>query len=758
MLENNEEQLQELEEKLESLTQRLEDLELNPSSFDPFDQYDVERMLEDFRNKEQGLGSQVEEAAQQVTESEDTGFIQISSSNAKKAPFEVHWVDISECGDTYTGCESIDSNNTAAKALLEAVKYRSSPDNNKRRVKHGDVLILLCRNSGELPEDASESEEPLDKSCTYMGMYATYGTRQESEPDATAVVETRISETDEKGDMFVWSSCSDSDCENLGNDVDILTVSSSGSESGSQSSFTFLKAGNGSSPYDSGVLDYVTDLSVEKANVGTTTKGLIIASDVSDVTAGYHGSLKKLTSSLSNWWVDYKKKKFKIESDVGSIATGVFNFGSSGGALINKPLLSDECGNLRISIYTDSSTIDLFTGSLSSTSGNFSNFAKNISVSLGTLEDIDTSEGGGLGIATELTTVSKFEEEAVDAKEIFFPAISANDAGSILTTDSISYLENYELTIEARYTVVYENEGKGDAEYYFYKKEKKVNNAKFASGLFYDGANEDPDGTEKVLLGVIRVKDIPLRYGCHETYGCQLDPAGQYYDSACGSGCEVPYEPMLTYRPPYVYVYYYNFANKCYTLKSEHVRDDTDERNDISNHYYSNGGRYTAKIIDGKTETIFYVNDAKETDVVRSSPVAEAEICKTFDSELEDFSDQYSGVAEIHTRERDFIPITVGASIKIQFFPRYVEDQITVWYRKNGDYIALIDEVTLTVEQEDGADASGGVFIGAGGPLDSIGFEWIKEVPVGADAIKLEVDGTVSGDSDTLWRYQIQKA
>ncbi|HAY88607.1 MAG TPA: hypothetical protein DCY51_04140 [Bacteroidetes bacterium] len=756
MSEINDEQLQEFEAKLEALTQRLEEIELSPDNFDPFDLYDVERMLEDFRTKEQSLNSEVERVEVEGAEVEESFSFEVGSVSKKRPVFEVHWIGIDECN--VSSCESIISDVEAKSAFLNAINYRADYSNGKRKVKHGDLLILLCRNSGNLAEDAPEGSEPLTKSCTYMGMFTRHGYRQSAEPDALPVVESKISDSNDYGDVFVWSSCSEGNvCDEDSTAVDILTVSES--DSGQPSSFTFLKSGSASSPYESGVLDYVTDLSVAKANLGTTTKGLVIDSAVTDVTAGYHGSLKKLSASLSNWYVDFSKKKFKVKSDVGSITTGTFNFGSSGSALINKPLLSDECGNLRISIYTDSSTIDLFTGSLSSTSENFSDFAKNISVSLGTLEDIDTSEvSGNIGIAAEITAVSKFEADGTEAKKIFFPAINENDAGSILTTDSISYLENYELTIEARYTVVYEDENKGDAEYYFYKKEKKVNEAKFASGLFYDGGNEDPDGTEKTLLGVIRVKEIPLRYGCNETYGCQLDPAGEYYDSSCGSGCEVAYEPMLTYRPPYVYVYYYNFANKCYTLKSEHVRDDTDERNDISNHYYSNGGRYTAEIIDGQTETIFYVNDAKETDVVRSSPVAEAEICKTFDSELADFSDQYSGTAEIHTQERDFIPITVGASIKIQFFPRILEDQITVWYRKDGDYIALIDEVTLTINQEDGAAASGGVFIGAGGPIDSEGFEWVKEIPVGADAIKLEVDGTVSGDADTMWRYQIEKA
>ena len=533
MLENNEEQLQELEEKLESLTQRLEDLELNPSSFDPFDQYDVERMLEDFRTKEQGLESQVEES-EELEESVGDDFIQVSTNNTKSPKFEVHWISIEECGN-YTDCSEIVSVEEAKDAFIQAIASRADPAGSKRKVKHGDVLILLCRNTGDLPESASEGDEPLKKSCTYIGMYSEYSSRQAPEPNATEVVEAKISDSNDFGDVFVWSSCSD--CENLGNEVDILTVSDSGSGSSSSSNFTFLKSGNDATSYGSDVLDYVTDLEIVQDNLGSNTRGLVIDSTVTDVAAGYHGSLKKLSASLSNWYVDFSKKKFKVKSDVGSITTGTFNFGSSGNFLVNKPLLSDECGNLRVSIYTSSSTIDLFSGSLSNTSDNFSNFAKNISVSLGSLEVVDTSEvTGNIGIEAEITTVSKFEAEGTDAKQIFFPAISSTDAGNILASDVISYLENYELTIEAKYTVVYESEGKGDADYYFYKKEKKVNDAAFASGLFVDGSTVSED-TTKVLIGIIRVRDIPLKYSCDPIYGCTPDPAGQYDDESCGGNC-----------------------------------------------------------------------------------------------------------------------------------------------------------------------------------------------------------------------------
>ena len=530
MLENNEEQLQEFEEKLESLNQRLEDLEFNPDSFDPFDQYDVERMLEDFRTREQGLESQVEES-EEVEEPVGDDFIQVSTNNIKNSKFEVHWIAIEECSN-YTDCSEILSEVEAKDAFLQAIASRANPAGSKRKIKHGDFLILLCRNTGELPESAPEDEEPLKKSCTYIGMYTQYSSRQAPEPDATEVVEAKISDSNDFGDVFVWSSCSEgSVCDEDSTAVDILTVSES--DSGQPSSLNFLKSGSASSPYESGVLDYVTDLSVAKANLGTTTKGLVIDSAVTDVTAGYHGSLKKLSASLSNWYVDFSKKKFKVKSDVGSITTGTFNFGSSGSSLVNKPLLSDECGNLRVSIYTDSSTIDLFTGSLSSTSENFSDFAKNISVRLGTLEEIEKSEvEGNIGIEAETTTVSNL----VDNKQIFFPAISSSDAGNIQTSAFISYLENYELTIEARYTVVYEDENKGDAEYYFYKKEKKVESASFASGLFYDAGDVTED-TEKVLLGIIPVKNVPLKYSCDPLYGCMLDPAGEYSEDTCGGNC-----------------------------------------------------------------------------------------------------------------------------------------------------------------------------------------------------------------------------
>jgi len=535
MLENNDGQLQELEEKLESLSQRLEDLQSNSSSFDPFDQYDVERMLEDFRAKEQGLESQVEESEEVVQSVVGDDFIQVNTSSSQRSKFEVHWISITECG-IYTDCSEILSNTEAKEAFKYAISSRANPASSKRKIQHGDVLILLCRNSGKLPADASEGGEPLKKSCTHIGMYTEYSSRQAPEPDAAEEVENKISDSNGLGDVFVWSSCAE--CENLEQPVDILTVSDSDSDSGSGSSgsLAFLKSGDDDSPYDSGELEYITDLEIAEDKVETdyTTRGLVIDSNTSSVTAGYYGALQKLGTKLSDYYVDYNKNKFKIKSEVGNINTGLFEL-SSGSSLLRKPLLSDECGNLRISVYQSESAINFFGGSVSDTSGSFSSFNKNLSVSLGNLELVDMSEvDNALAIPSLDIDVSPLE----DVKKIFFPVINANDAGGIATTDRISYLENYELTIEAKYNVIYQSENKGDAEYYFYKKEKKVNDAKFASGLFYDGGDEDPDGTEKVLLGIISVKNVPLKYSCDPLYGCMPDPAGHYYEDTCGGNCE----------------------------------------------------------------------------------------------------------------------------------------------------------------------------------------------------------------------------
>ena len=288
MSEINDEQLQEFEDKLESFSKRLEDLEISPDNFDPFDLYDVERMLEDFREKEQSLDPEAEGLEAEGSEVEESFSFEVGSVSKKRPVFEVHWIGIEE--SSFSSCESILSNVEAKSAFLNAIDYRADNSNGKRRVKHGDLLILLCRNSGNLAEDAPEEAEPPAKSCTYMGMFTKYGFRQSAEPDAISVVEDKISDSNDYGDVFVWSSCSDVVCDENPTTVDI----SNGSE---------VTVSEGSPVGQE--LEFLTDvyLAEDVVEDGHTSRGLIIDKDIAAETAGLYGGLTKLSTKLTDWYI-----------------------------------------------------------------------------------------------------------------------------------------------------------------------------------------------------------------------------------------------------------------------------------------------------------------------------------------------------------------------------------------------------------------------------------------------------------------------
>ena len=517
MSEINDEQLQEFEAKLEALTQRLEEIELSPDNFDPFDLYDVERMLEDFRTKEQTLNSEVEGAEVEGAEAEESFSFEVGSVSKKRPVFEVHWIGIDECN--VSSCESIISDVEAKSAFLNAINYRADYSNGKRKVKHGDLLILLCRNSGNLAEDAPEGSEPLTKSCTYMGMFTRHGYRQSAEPDALPVVESKISDSNDYGDVFVWSSCSENVCDENPTTVDISTGSgltiSPGSPVGQE-------------------LEFVTDIMVEEDTVedGYTDRGLTIDKDIEAQSAGLYGGLTKLSTKLTDWYVDYKKLNFKPKADVGSLTQSTDSFNT---------LSSDQCGNLLLTPEDSSGD---------STSTTLSSFNKNFEVSLGNLKEFDTSEIEGVLAIPSIDL--EFADYGTSTK-VFLPTISSTNATSIDETNSLGFLSDYDVTVEASYSVIYESEGKGDAEYRFYKQEKNVTGVDFASGLLTNPGTEA--SSSKVLIGVIRVSEIPLAYSCDPEYGCMPDPAGIHDEDTCGGNCgdSSSTTPLLTFRPKTIY-------------------------------------------------------------------------------------------------------------------------------------------------------------------------------------------------------------
>lgn len=518
MLED-EQRFEELEAKLAALSSQVEGLELE-KEVDPFLEDDVRRLIEDFREKEI---AELEDEGEDLEDSDELGgndFIDVQTTGGRT--FKVHWIAPDSC-DNMT--------KTTARAAFSAgaaERYGTS-----QQVNSGDVLILLCRKP-------TSSEAPA-KFCQYIGMAVNTGLSPTSaEPPATDV-ESMTSAVGNY-EIFVWSSC-----ECSAESSEPVTITSLTPDSSSSTSDSYAKVGSDGSSISESVDGLLTDLEVtntgEQAPLNPLDSTVLKDETLSVNEAGFKANLVSLSEKLTDYYVNYSSKSLSFDASTKNIDSLNFNADSFQSKTLE--LTGSECGGLQ-SVSLGSNSLELIkAGSSVSSSTSFVNSAQ---VSLGVSIYNDGAQDG-------INFIPSYRAETVDninhpdAKKLFLPLVSDANAEAIEISDSISYLENYELTIEARYTVVYESEGKGDAEYYFYKKEKKVNDAKFASGLFYDNSTASED-TEKQLLGIIRVKDTPLRYGCHETYGCQLDPAGEYDDPGCGSGCaNTAPQQILTYRP-----------------------------------------------------------------------------------------------------------------------------------------------------------------------------------------------------------------
>lgn len=511
MLED-EQRFEELEAKLAALSSQVEGLGLE-KEIDPFFEDDVRRLIEDFREKEI---AEIEES-DALDESDESGgpndFISVQTTGGRT--FKVHWISPESCADM-----------TKAKARAAFASGAASRYGTSQQVNSGDVLILLCRRP--IPESGSEPTIP-EKFCHYIGMAVNTGLSPTSlEPPATDV-EPMTSPVGNY-EMFVWSSC---ECSPEEPATVVLPSVFEPNESLSITHGDYASIGGVASPDMSSADGLLTSAEIRKDNATGATdlaKGLSNTLTISTLNAGYKTELVQLSQDLTEYYLDRKTKDLSFNADKKNLNT--HDFESDIFTSKSLTLSNGDCLNLEtVSISGENFDMALLKESSGTHDSTYLTTAK---VSLGSA----VSLGDSVAIETFKTDTKNLEtNNQLEADHtVFLPVISNNDADAIETSAFISYLENYELTIEARYTVVYESENKGDAEYYFYKKEKKVESASFASGLFYDAGDVTED-TEKQLLGIIRVKDIPLRYGCHETYGCQLDPAGEFYDDTCEGSC-----------------------------------------------------------------------------------------------------------------------------------------------------------------------------------------------------------------------------
>ena len=547
MLED-EQKFEELESKLAALSSQVEDLE-QETEVDPFFEDDVRRVIDDFKSRElaglESEGGDFDDDDDESTDSSD--FISVQTTGGPS--FKTHWI-------APTSCENM-TRDLARDAFVQGAADRYGTS---QQVNNGDVLILLCREAvAAEPEEGSEpgEPEPPKKICRYVGLaYNTLVHPASTEPPSED--EELISAPVGNYEIFVWSSCECSD--EPTETVEFLVPGDSSGDSDSTSTSTsYLKLGaDESSGYDSDELDFLTEVEVAKDTVETkyTSRGLTIDEDIASKPAGLYGGLNKLSTKLTNWYVDYKKLKIKVKSDIGNLMSSSVQ---SGGSLSTKLLSAGECGNLTATDPEEPEVLSILAAG-SEADEQATKFSKNIEVSLGNVISVDVSElddGPEAIPSTDLqfSDLTTGEGDAAAPVNIFLPTISDTDASSIETAvGPLSFLSNYEVSIEARYSVIYESESEGDAEYRIYKKEASNSGLTFASGLL-TGSGTASEDANKVLLGVIRVSAIPLTYSCDDDLGCQPDPLGEFDEPTCGGTCTSTSDPVLTFRPANIYDY-----------------------------------------------------------------------------------------------------------------------------------------------------------------------------------------------------------
>jgi len=249
------------------------------------------------------------------------------------------------------------------------------------------------------------------------------------------------------------------------------------------------------------------------------------------------------------------------------------------------------------------------------------------------------------------------QERTVSNSSVNIGSIFVPDA--IQPTSSLGVIRNTAVRVVGNYDKVYYDEitGQqiGDAKYYV-KYTWEECQTEFVDGTLQIAEESCVAKDNYAVDGPIIVKGTEIRYGCDPDYGCILDPAGEYTDPYCGSGCpeyEDPCFSLLTYRPSYIYLYFYNATDECYVFKGEYSINTEHESNAVDAQYYSqefwedgthymtelNQARFTAVCEPNSSQinTVFEFSDpeigdqfikAHEPDYkITTSPLSEYELC-----------------------------------------------------------------------------------------------------------------------------------
>ena len=169
-------------DKLANLENKLETLELalqaheqkSEQVLNPF-HADLMRRLEERLNEEDDAEEDAENEEEPEIGDIDQDFVQITSSGPN---FAVHWVTVDDRAETpsFSSCDEIDTFEKVKTTFQEAAEYRALGDNELRRVNHGDLMVILCRDNPNraVTEDVEEDGYTVtydgQQSCYYIGM------------------------------------------------------------------------------------------------------------------------------------------------------------------------------------------------------------------------------------------------------------------------------------------------------------------------------------------------------------------------------------------------------------------------------------------------------------------------------------------------------------------------------------------------------------------------------------------------------------
>ena len=212
--------LADLENKLEALEGALQVHEQKSEQvLNPF-HADLMRRLEERLNEEDDAEEDSENAEEPEIGHIDRDFVQITSSGPN---FSVHWVTIDSDAETpsFSSCDEVDTFEKVKTAFQEAAEYRDLGENEMRRVNHGDLMVILCRDNPNrvATEEVEESDYTItydgQQSCYYIGMVADVTSAvQDSEPalvgdnsDHYIASKAQNSYSGTQREIAVWEHC-----------------------------------------------------------------------------------------------------------------------------------------------------------------------------------------------------------------------------------------------------------------------------------------------------------------------------------------------------------------------------------------------------------------------------------------------------------------------------------------------------------------------------------------------------------------------